>query len=440
MWSDRRQALITSALVLAAGCGARQPEGYDEVRRALRPPPPSAAPALEGEVRLETVVAAVLAANPDLGEARERALAALERSRAAGGLPDAQLKYEQWGVPLDRPVALGSADTLMIGVRQEIPAPGSLGAEARAAFAEAKVEAQATRARELDLVLQAKHAYHAYVLADWEVKLHAEHLELTQGLVDAVTGAYRANRATQQDVLLAELEAVRLHNEVIAARQRLASARALLNALMARPAAAPLGPPAGMPPIQLDTSQLEDGAARPELRRADLAIERDRASEDAARRRAEWPTIMLGADYMLMPSAAEAHTYGLMASITLPWLNGKNRAAVRAAEHEVRAAARAADAARNMVRYEVADALARYQAARESFGLVDTQLLPQATRAYESSRAAFATPQGSSVALLQSFRVYLDARLERARALARLATAAADLERAAGVDLPRSNP
>src|SRR5262245_21856444 len=86
---------------------------------------------LEERAELEAIIRIALEKNPGLAELRESARAAEAREAAAGALPDLELKYEQWGVPLARPYALDRADTLMLGLRQSFPAGRA--AEERAA-------------------------------------------------------------------------------------------------------------------------------------------------------------------------------------------------------------------------------------------------------------------------------------------------------------------
>src|SRR5262245_18258898 len=61
--------------------------------------------ALAREASLPTILLIALARNPDTLELRARVHAAVDRVPTAGRLPDLQLKYEQWGVPLKRPYA-----------------------------------------------------------------------------------------------------------------------------------------------------------------------------------------------------------------------------------------------------------------------------------------------------------------------------------------------
>jgi outer membrane protein TolC len=80
----------------------------------------------------------------------------------------------------------------------------------------------------------------------------------------------------------------------------------------------------------------------------------------------------------------------------------------------------------------VREAKTRLDAAREAYDVLDGQVVPQTKQAVEAVGAAFASGQEASLGMLDSLRAYLQVRLERARALARLHAALADLEKAAG--------
>src|SRR5262245_20603049 len=119
-----RGIAVTGALVaLAPGCLSVRHVDHDSFAR-----PAAAVPGvgrvraaaedeegLAGEARLEAMLRLAIARNPDLAASASRLRASTERVAAAGRLPDLELKYEQWGVPLSRPWALDRADTLMLG-------------------------------------------------------------------------------------------------------------------------------------------------------------------------------------------------------------------------------------------------------------------------------------------------------------------------------------
>ncbi len=395
--------------------------------------PPEIDADLANQTRPELVLKLALERNPDLREERARVAAAQARSRQASRLPDPRLKYEQWGVPLSRPFALGRADTIMLGLSQTFPAPGTLDAQSRVASEEVETAGASERVRRRELRAQVRRAFADYYRANRQIQLHREHVELTARLVDLARASYRSGNRGQQDVLRLSLELSRLHSDLAHLQQEERSAKALLNALMNRPVTAPLGPPieissaAPGTPGDLDIRRSEVAAAR-------AAVRRSEATADLARKEAYWPTFMVGADYWYMPMATEHHAYGAMVSVNLPWLYSGRREAVRAADASVSADRHALDAVRNVIRYEAEDALAKFEAARSTFAIIESDLMPQARRNFEAAQSGYSAGQGDAITLVDALRSYLDVRLDRTRALVHLETAAADLERAQGED------
>jgi outer membrane protein TolC len=391
---------------------------------------------LARSARLETILRLALERNRDLAENRARSLAAEARAQAASRLPDLEAKYEQWGVPLARPYALDRADTLMVGVRQAFPAWGSLDARGRAAAEDAGSAQDGERARRQEIAAQVRRTYATYYKADQELRLHLEHVGLTSRVLELARLNQRTGHGGLQDVLRLELEQTRLHTDIARIEREQRSSRALLNALMDRAPDASLGPPEDLPvPPAKDVAALEGGldASRPELGAAARAVRRSEAALDETRRSARFPTVMVGLDYWYMPMNPDTHHgYGAMLSMNLPWLSGRRRDQEREAEQTLRAEQHALESARNAVRYELRDAGARVEAARQSFAIIDRDLLAKSRRSLEATQAAYAAGQGDAVMLLDALRSYLQVRIERLRALAEVAASQADLERAAG--------
>lgn len=386
--------------------------------------------------RLETITRIALERNRDVAENQARAQAAEMRSQAASRLPDLEAKYEQWGVPLSRPYDLSRADTLMVGVRQMFPAWGSLDAKGRAATEDAGSARDASRARRQEVAAQVRRTYATYYAADQELRLHLEHVGLTSRVLELAKLNQRTGHGTLQDVLRLEVELTRLHTDVARIEREERSSRALLNALMDRPSDAPLGPPEelSVTPTK-DVAALERGvdANRPEVDAAGRAVRRSQALLDGARSSAHHPDVMIGLDYWYEPMRADTHhSYAAMVQINLPWLSKQRSEEERAAELTVQAEQNALESTRNVVRYELHDAAARLESARQSFTIIDQDLLAQAKRSLDATQAAYATGGSDAIAVLDALRSYLQVRIERVRALAELASSQADLERAAG--------
>jgi outer membrane protein TolC len=422
MTSVRSIPIAIASITLLGAWGARAASGDDaELARSAR---------------LETILRVALDRNRDVAETDARARAAQARSQAAGRLPDPEAKYEQWGVPLVRPLALHRSDTIMVGVRQAFPAWGTLDARGRAAAEDAGAAQDGARARRQEVAAQVRRTFATYYKADQEVRLHLEHVGLTSRVLELAKLNQRTGHRGLQDVLRLELELTRLHTDVARIEREQRSSRALLNALMDRAPDAPLGPPEELvvtPAGDLAALERDLDARRPEIGVAVRAVRRSEAQLEGARSAARFPNLMVGLDYWYMPMGIETHHgYGAMVAVSLPWLYGRRRDDVRDGEQTLVAEQHALASTRNAVRYELRDAAARLESARQSFTIVDQDLLAQARRSLDATQAAYAAGQGDAVALLDALRSYLQVRIERVRALAELASSQTDLERAAG--------
>ena len=431
----------TSTFVITALLGAwahAQAERGDQPPTTgdSRPLPAADQAELARSARLETILRVALERNRDLAESEARARAAEARSRAASRLPDLEAKYEQWGVPLARPYALNEANTIMLGVRQTFPAWGSLDARGRAAAEDAGGATDTLRGRRQEIAAQVRRAYAIYFRSDQEVRLHLEHAGLTSRIIELAKLNQRTGHGTVQDVLRLEVELTRVHTDVARIEREQRSSRALLNALMDRAPDAPLGPPEDLSVVATrDVAALERNvdANRPEISAAARAVRRSEALLDASRRAAQLPQLMVGLDYWYMPMFPDfQHAYGAMVAINLPWLSGRRRDEQREAEQTVIAERHALEATQVAARYELRDAAARVDSAKQSFTIVDQDLLAQARKSLEATQAEYASGRGDATAMLDALRTYVQVRIERVRALAELSSSQADLQRAAG--------
>jgi outer membrane protein TolC len=399
---------------------------------------------LAAEARLSWVESAALARHPAMHESKARVIAASERASGAARLPDPEFKYEQWGVPLNRPYALNRADTLMFGLRQAFPAAGTRAARGRMVAEEAHIAAHQRQALERDLLLRVRRAYFEYYAADRTLRVHLEHVAVAEQIVTQVRANYEVGRGNQQDVLKVLVELSRLHNDVAELRQQRESSRLMLNSLMARAPDAPLGPPAepGRPKIALDPGELEHTRirGRPELAAVQGAIRRSERALEAATKAARLPSFMVGVDYWLMPTQDAPHAYGAMVAVSLPWLSAGRRADVREAEQLLTANRYAAQATETLTLFELHDAVARLEAASSSLEIIESSVLPQAEQSMQASRASFALGQASLLSLLDSLRAYFQVRLEHSRALSRVMTQLAQVEFASGARLAAAPP
>ncbi|HVP67490.1 MAG TPA: TolC family protein [Anaeromyxobacteraceae bacterium] len=390
--------------------------------------------ALAGRVDLESVTRIALERNPDLREASERATAAVARAQASGRYPDLAIQAQLWQQPLSAPVNFSQANMVMVGLRQTFPAPGSLSSREEAGRADAAGARAGLASRRAEIVQQVRRAYAQYWLSEQEQLIHLEHMDLTDRIVQDARGYFTQGLMSKADFLRTTVELARVHAVLSDVAQQRRTSGALLNVLMARDPDAPLGPPNAMPLPELEqsVSELEARAGRkPEVEAAEDAVARSTAQLAAVRAESSWPEFMVGLDYGYMPVDGTS-TYTAMIGFTLPWLSPRHGDERREATALLSAQEASLASARNQARFQVRDALARYRAARDTYDLVENQLLPQAREAAGASQDAFRHGQTESLGLLGALRELLDVRLELARARARVEESWADLARAAG--------
>lgn len=451
----RRIPCVALLLILAAGCVSARTRGeldelrQDVARNAAEAPPQRSEDVdalLAATTRVDDVVRIALARSPRLRGGRARVAARIEEAGSASRLPDPQLQGQIWGAPLVRPYAAWESDALMLGVRQELPAMGTaLDARARTSLFEAATQSAILQADEAQLTADARRAYAAYAAATRHVETHRAHVALLHEMVELARQAYQAGRGRQEDVLRLSVSLARAHTELFRYDADLQTSRAYLNALMARPPQAPLGPPAEDDVVagtaDLATLERELAAARPEIRAAQAAVEASESRRDVVADESSWPSLMLGADYMYMPMRTDAtqHAYGVMVGLSLPWLNPGRADEVRAAERNVDADVAALEETRIAGLYELHAALARERAARNTLRVLEQEVGPQAEAALDAGRASFAAGTSDAVSLLATASALLEVRLEIITAKARLAEAVADVRRAVGTKAERKN-
>ncbi len=385
---------------------------------------------------LATILRIALERSPDLAESQARTRAAEARRDAASRLPDLEAKYEQWGVPLARPVSLNHAEMLMLGVRQTFPAWGARESRAKVVSEEAVAARDTERTRRQDIAAQVQRTYVAYFKAAEEHRLHLEHAGLMSRIMELGKLNQRTGHGGLQDVLRLQVELTRVHADIARIEREERSGRLLLNALMNRPPDAPLGPPEDLAPsISGDVGVMEKqlDEKRPEVTSAASTVRRTEALLEERRRAARLPSLMVGLDYWHMPMGTDVrHAYGAMVAINLPWFSGRRRDEVKEVEHLLRADQHALLSTKTAVRYQLRDAALRLESARQSFTIVDQELLAQARRSLEAAQAAYAAGQGDASMLLDALRSHIQVRVERVRALAEVVSSLAELDRAAG--------
>jgi cobalt-zinc-cadmium efflux system outer membrane protein len=396
---------------------------------------------------VDAAVAAALSANPALAAAREHAAALAEMPPRMGTLPDPSLKLGAANLPVDTfSTGQEPMTQLQVGISQMFPFPGKLGLRREAAARDA--EAAGSDADEAGRMLAGRVGAAWWDLFATGQALGIVHANqsLLREFVAVARTKYEVGKGLQQDVLLAELELSKLADQVLALEGRRAGQAATLNALMGRPADAPVRLAENVSEDLPGAPPLADLIARARADRPTLAAAARRLDAAGSRLRltekAHQPDFMLSATYGFRqgenPGGADRPDMAtLMVSFDLP-VHRANRQGREVAEAR-RGVARQADALADLthrVEADVTSLRASYEQSRTQARLFREGIIPQAGQTVASMLAGYQVDKVDFLNLVRAQVTLYGYQIEYWRALAAARSAQARLTAAVGGTLP----
>ncbi|HYM87544.1 MAG TPA: TolC family protein, partial [Nitrospiraceae bacterium] len=335
---------------------------------------------LRNNLMLPELIQEVLARNPELVAARKQWEAATNRITQARSLDDPILSVQLWNIP--QPFKATQADNSIFGLSQNLPFPGKLALKGDVASRSAEMTEQAVRAKELELVTRLKQAYYDLFFAQKAVQIHHEQVELVRQFVAIANAKFRAGKGSQADVLKAQVELSMLLQHLPVLEQRRETVEAMLNTLLDRAPASPLG--MAQEPSQQSLEQPVDDLHRlalndrPELKAAELDVQRSEQSRALAKRQ-YYPDFNVA--FQRFQNFQANDGFGAYVAMSIPfafWTKPKYDAGVQEAAAAVAVAQAQQHTLENMTRYQINDLLAKLKATNQVAMLYRTTILPQA--------------------------------------------------------------
>lgn len=380
--------------------------------------------------------------NPEYAGMRYEAQAAAERVTPAGALPDPKLRVELMDItktgeqnPTLLPNQVGSTRyTLM----QDVPWFGKRDLRRDIAA----LEAEGAQGRALgtwaELSSRIKSAYAQFYYLHQSERLAAEILDLMARLEQVAQARYAGGLAAQQDVIRAQVEQSNMKNELIALENERRMVQARLNALLARPANAPLAQPERLRPMP-PAMRLAYGALEERVRGHNPQL----FSEDAKLRAADktreltyknrYPDLNVGIAPVQYGSAIKE--WGVMVELNIPLQQSSRRSQEREAEAMLSAARVRREAAANQVLSELAESLSGLDAARRTEMTTTTSLLPQAELTFKAALASYENGKVDFATLLDAQRQIRQAKQNQIKAQLEAQIRLAEIEKLIGEDL-----
>jgi outer membrane protein TolC len=427
------------------GCAHGQGARYDAARNALDAAKPGGSHGgatleepvsfdVDAPLEREALVVAVLARNPNLEAARQAWRAALAEHPQARSLEDTRANY------LLAPASVRS-DAVRFGqvirVEQRFPTPGKFRFAGEVALAEAEAMRGAYEGVRLALALMASSLFDDYYRVTRVLTLNDEHRQLLEDIRASAMIQYESGRASQQDVLQAEVELAHIvHQRVMLESERRVIVAQINGLLHQRPELPLPEPPQRMEPASIelsDTAGLQREALdnRPELHAARSQLTAADSAVGLAKRDYS-PAIGLMGEYNSMWAQTQ-HQWMAGASLNLPLQIRSRKAAVDQAEARAGQAAAELSTKRDEVRVEVDQARQRVLEAAHVVHLYQLRLIPAARAQIDAAESGYETGRNSFQSLIDAERSLRTLEIEYEEALAGLGQRAAELDRARGI-------
>jgi outer membrane protein, heavy metal efflux system len=382
---------------------------------------------------LDSLLVTAMRQNPRLVALDAGWRAARERIPQAAPFPDPMLEWQADAAPLSR-LSPAQAATQKIGLSQMLMFPGKRGAMRGAMAAEAEMAHSQLERGRLEVAADLHRAYYDLYALYESTDILEQDRDALRSMAEIARAKYEVGTVMQQDLLKANVELAMDMNRLRSMRVRIPAAVAKINAILDRPANAPLARPdlGDTSAVWMDPDTLERLALerQPMLQMKDQAISKGESDRRLAGK-AGWPDLTVGVEYMAERGMSDAVTW--MAGVNLPiWSMGSVKAGQREADASLVAARADRTQTKNETTSMVRDAYAMATSMRSEVALYRDAVLPQAGLALGSARAAYETSGADFMSYLDAQRTVLQARLMYVEALTELMKSRAEVGLAVG--------
>jgi outer membrane protein TolC len=273
------------------------------------------------------------------------------------------------------------------------------------------------------------------------IEVNRENKDLMRQFLKSAETRYSVGKATQNDVLKAQVELSKLMNELVTFEQMKQTAMARVNALLNRPTRASLGTTVSKITSETRTFNWDD------LEKLTIEKSPDLLEMQAAVKRQESSLRLSKLEYMPdLKIRSESRQYkgeGLreydaFLGVTIPlWGFKKQRNQVKESRAFLEEAKANYESMKNAVLFEVQDALVRVESNQRLVVLYETSVLPQAQQSLKSAVAGYESDRNDFLSLIDAQRNLKTFQLEYYDSIVKLEQSLADLERAVGTDLEK---
>lgn len=388
---------------------------------------------------LKWLIEEAMAHNPEIIAAQKRLNAAKMKIPQAKSLDDPSIRAGSYDMS-NNPININGQTEMLqqrYSVSQKIPFPGKLRLRGEVAIEESNMVEKELQSKIQEIIALVKSAFYELYYINRAIDITEENRDLLRKFSRIAETKYSVGRATQRDVLAAQVELSTLANNLIVLNKERESVIARLNILLDRTTHAPLGKPRPFEKHKLNLTirDLEDLAVknRPELKRFDHAVKRNEANVKLSKKDYYYADFEPMVEYMQEDRRPD--TWASAITINVPWLWPKNRSKVKESKEDLSAAKSDYRFINNKALFEVKDFLVRIQSSESTLNLYKTGVIPQAEQSLKAARIGYEADRVDFLTLIDSQRILLNSKLLYYRALTDFEQNLANMERAVGMQL-----
>jgi outer membrane protein TolC len=396
---------------------------------------------VEARITLDELVQEALQENLQIQAAKKNWEAALQKIPQAQAMPDPILSYSHFGQSIE--TRLGPQRN-KISVSQLFPFFGKLGLKGEIANQNSSVVEQQYHSVMADVMLKVKEAYFSLYLIDRSIRIGQEEQDVFRRLSRIAIKRYETGQTGQQDALKAQLEISKVTEKLLSLHQIRKVILAELNFLLNRRADSPIGETEeiSMPERKLSLEELVGWAReyRPELRRANSVIQKNRESLKLAKKD-YYPDFRIMLDYVDIGAGTTDHPEdgrnAWMASVgvNIPLWRKKLRAAEAEAVIRLEASEEVYANLENETLSRISALYFELETAKQQVELYKNTLLPQAEQALKASEIGYLAGNVDFLNLLDSERMVLMIKNGYFRIFSEFGKSLSRMERLVGKDL-----
>ncbi|SIN75504.1 TolC family protein [Halodesulfovibrio marinisediminis] len=380
--------------------------------------------------------------NGELQAAFSKWKAALQKAPQVSTLPDPQLSFGVYIVPVETRVG---PQRMSYGLTQKFPWLGKLGAKEKVALREADVLKARTDSIKTRIFRDVKVGYYELLYLQRAIQLTGEQIELLEFMEATNRARYSAGNAPYADVLRTQVELDSTRNRKASLKDMFVPLQARLNAAMGRDIEEP---------VHLsDVVELELGVEGQELKTLLantnpelLSFDQQLASADAQITLAEknyYPDLTFGIKSIYTDKARSGDPSQngddpVIASVSLniPIWQDSRDAAVEEGREKRLVAIKAKKGRKDTLLADLELTLYRYRDAVRQIVLYDESLIPKAEQSVEVSLEAYQSGEVDLQQVIAAEKTYFELHIAQARALTDQAQRIAQLEQLVGKELP----